>query len=442
MLRRTAALVALTLAASLAAAINSPANAADPTLVVPDAPSGDVVVTATADPATASYLAVRLILGTAPTAPYDGIDPTPVANPGGLVEVTIPSWGLHQDEVTFVLLGCGAADPATCTAPLASQERVVTQTAQVAVTFEVPTEPVFVPEEKVYVTATGGGGRLVADSVPTVFTVRQPLESGVRTEVVLGTDLSTTVPTTIRRCSTLVPSTAYCESVHTRRIKYYEGPNVDLLLHNSRITVNPSWTGSRLRAKSLVLALAGPTYTYTWELLDTAGHRVIGPRRTTRGELVLVPGAHATGQLADGRYRLRYVATARKGGMVKTDSDEQTITLINNPPEDVPRIYVASRVSRGHRAPASFRVHYYKWTQGRGIIRLRDVRGVMRARRSIPNPCGQTDTFCVGLRWGVVTPTRTIRGRPLPRGIYRAEFLMPDSWGRPIVRRLGKVYVR
>ena len=88
----------------------APAGAAEPSLDLPDSPSGDVVVTASAD-ATWPFLQVRLALPSDVHAPYESmraIAPAPVANSGGDVPVDVPTWGVEGNAV-FVLLGCASS---------------------------------------------------------------------------------------------------------------------------------------------------------------------------------------------------------------------------------------------------------------------------------------------------------------------------------------------
>jgi hypothetical protein len=145
----------------LGVGLSAPASAEPPALFVPDAPTGDTVVTASADPAEWPYLQVKLGRGFSFAPPYaevDAIDPAPAVNDGSPVPITVPTWGMADVDGVFVLLGCSTGDPATCATLLASEARRVTQSVVATAALEVPTEPVFVPEEQVRITIDNRAG--------------------------------------------------------------------------------------------------------------------------------------------------------------------------------------------------------------------------------------------------------------------------------------------
>jgi len=454
MLRRTAALAALTLAASLAAVTTSAAQAAEPTLVVPDSPSGDVVVTATADAATAPYLAVRLIRGAAPTAPYDGIDPAPVVNTGSAVDVGVPTWGLHNTTATFVLLGCTAVDPSTCGAPIASVERRVVQTVLASATVEAPSsQPVFVPEEQVYVTGHNpGGGRLEAyynwfGEVP-----RQVLEPGVRTEFTAYPETNAADDELIvRRCSAM-STVSYCESPALARssLTFLRKPwfsGVYMPDSGRPLTVNPVWSGSTWPAQASLTTYGAP-YDLSWELFDSTGARVIEPvlvRTAATAEypsFSFSPGRAAHGVLADGEYTAMFTATVTRGEVTKSTSVTEAITIANDPPRQNPRVLTAiRRIYSEYAAGVAyegglFRVEALPTDSSRlgpATFRLRNPAGQVVYTRTLREPC--SDLYGRESVWDV-------EGIDLDRpGRYRAELTMPDSWGRPLAKDLGPVYV-
>lgn len=457
MLRRTAALAALTLAASLAAVTTSAAEAADPTLVVPESPGGDVVVTASADQATAPYLAVRLIRGTAPSAPYDGIDPAPVANPGSAVEVTVPTWGLHQNQSTFVLLGCASAEPTSCTTLLASQVRTVVQTASASATVELPdASPVFVPEDEVYVTAENeGGGVLQAYINEWRDEAReyQSLTSGERTLFTTFPDAAESgVYLRVRRCSALTSSSSYCSQVSSTPIKFIARPTiwyVDDPADGVPMTLNPAWSGSTRGFETAIYA-AGLPYALKWELRDTAGSLVAGP--VTVGDAIarpdltvgVNPGREAAGTLPDGDYAAIFTATVSRGEVTKTATVARPIKVSHNPPRQEARLLTSARKVYPSTRPyvahpgGLFRVDALPSISSddrRGLFRIRNSSGQIVVTRLPDDPCqfpwlcGASDVWDVrdfGLR------------RP---GTYRAELTYPDLWGRPTRKDLGPVYV-
>lgn len=457
MLRRTAALAALTLAASLATVSTSAAQAADPTLVVPDSPSGDVVVTATADPATAPYLAVRLVLGAAPTAPYDGIDPAPVANPGSAVEVTVPTWGLHQDQSTFVLLGCASAEPDSCTTLLASQLRAVTQTLGASATVELPdASPIFVPEDEVYVTAQNDGGGVIQAYInewrdePREY---QQLASGERT-------LFTTFPDAaesgarlqVRRCSALTSSSSYCTQVSSTPIKFIASPTIWTLTNpysGIPITLNQAWSGST-RSFDATIFTAGAPYELSWELRDEAGQVVAGPvavggATTAVSRMIEVnPGHAAGGLLPDGEYAAVFTAKVARGDLTKSASASRPVTIMASPPrQDAPLLTAIRKVYPSSNPAVDqdgglFRVAALSSTSTDyrvGRFRLRAPGGRVVHTRVLEDPCSDPTRCSRSDSWDMgELPLR----RP---GRYRAELTYPDPWGRPTTKDLGAVYV-
>lgn len=459
MFRRTAALAALALAASLAATVISPAQAADPMLVVPDSPSGDVSVTATADPAVAPFLAVRLIRGTAPTAPYSGIDPAPVANAGGTVEVTVPTWGLHQSQSTFVLLGCATAEPETCTSRLASQTRLVIQTVMPSMTVELPEiRPIFLPEDEVYVTAANdGGGRVEAHlSVWNEPASHQRLDPGVRT-------LYTAAPTgsgggsklALRRCAD-VADVSYCEpSVSGTGFNLAGDPEIQSMTSGRDampFTVNPSWSGSS-RAYESYVSSPFLLHDLSWELRDSAGALRAGPvqvvdnSQSSARTLSVRLGEALAGPLADGDYNLVFTALNGRAGISRTDTLVKPVKIVNNPPDEQASLLSAQRIIRpAHLAspelPSRFPEARFKVRgpslDGDGPAKLvvRDAKGRVVARSSAWHEHG-----AIRRDWVATWSGNGLDGLMMRSGTYRAELVLPDSFGRTIVKKLGPIYL-
>ncbi|WP_109510048.1 hypothetical protein [Nocardioides speluncae] len=456
MLRRTAALAALTLAASLAAVISAPAQAADATLSVPESPTGDVTVTATVDLVAAPYLQVQAILGSAPTAPYDGIDPAPVANPGVPVEITVPTWGLHNRTVTFILLGCTTADPATCASALAQQTRIVTQAAPATATVELPdAKPIFHPEDDVFITAhNSDGGVVKADYYPWAEGSRwyQTLTPGVRTKFLAFPESEAgDGEIGVSRCSALTNRSVYCEPAALTPVSFIGRPMAWILRSDQGdgpLTVNPTWSGSTRTYEAVTYAERLP-YDLSWELLDGDGERVAGPVQVVDGEtdreseFDVSPGKETNGVLPDGNYVLRLTATVTRGDIVKTGSLDRHITIVNDPPADNPKLLFAQRILRpGTRhefgSSARFSVQGYPGTAG-GTLRIRNRAGRVVFTDDLWNPCAGLTT-CTNPIWRPNISMFSFNSRDA--GTYTAELTLPDSWGRPMTKQLGKVYVQ
>lgn len=459
MFRRTAALAALTLAASLAAIISSPAQAADPTLVVPDSPSGDVVVTATADAATAPYLQVRAIRDEV-VPPYDGIAPAPVINEGSALSITVPTWGLHRDATSFVLLSCVTAEPTSCATPLATQVRAVTQTVSPTATVELPDAlPVFLPEEKVYISAHNEGGGEMRAFLNTWDTPQQVLSSGVRTEFTAYPSRDAGDQSlVIQRCS-VVSTVPYCEwqSATRLRMPYMREPALELSVPNygRPITLNPAWSGSTWDMSAHVRT-AGHDYDLSWELRNLAGGGAGGPvqvaadRTDPHLSFDFAPG-QAVGALADGDYDAVFRVTVTKGELAKNATITRRISVANNPPKADPKIYSAQRriinkaLLPNSTLPrsATFRVqalHTQTVGNNDAVIRLRNSRGAVVERREVDHPC---HFYCSRLvpwtfefegRWPMST-------KVLAPGTYRAEATLRDEFGRAVTKDLGPVYI-
>lgn len=446
MLRRTAALAALTLAAALAAVTTSAAEAADPTLVVPDSPSGDVFVTATADPATAPYLAVRLIRGASPSAPYEGIDPAPTANLGGSVELSVPSWGLDRESASFVLLACANEDPATCAVQLATQVRRIEQTARTSTKFELPeADPVFVPEDDVYVTSRNDGGgvlraHLGGIMIAPVEVEEQTLISGVRTKFTAFPDIAYDgASLVVKRCSAL--HDIYCTWATSTPISFIARPSIREMwdaYSGTPMTVDPRWSGSTRHFDSWVLT-GGAPYALSWAARDSAGKLV------AEGVGAAVNPARAAGHaLPNGEYTVTFTATVTRGDVVKTDSTSRPLTIANDPPRQEARLLTAVRKVYPSANPAVdhggglFRVAALSamsidYRDGR--FRLRDSHGRIVHTRFLEEPCSNPQRCSHTDAWDV----RDLRIRK--PGRYRAELTYPDQWGRPTTKDLGAVYV-
>jgi hypothetical protein len=414
-------------------------------------PSGEVVVTALADPVQAPYLQLRLVRGTSVAAPYEdlgGIAVAPVPNEGTSTEFTVPSWGLGDVDAVFALLGCSSSDASSCTTLLASETRHVVQTAAASASLEVPAQPVFVPEEQVLVTAhNAGGGVIVAtgarsspetivatDAPPTVFDGYPPT-AGLQT-------------VRVRRCSSSTTDRLYCEpDVATQSISFVSELDVAAVFgsHLPRLTGNPAWHSSHARVT--VYGLYPYAHQLSWSLYDSDGDRVVGPVEvsvsSSLDEFDLSPGAEASGPLPAGTYEVRFTGTVTKGERVRTGTGAHAVELVEDPPADVPQVVTAQRVwrpsaGRGQATPR-FRVRAYPGSYARGSLRVRNSRGAVVETVDVINPCLLSYPGTCGPHdlWDVdFSDLGTVHW---PVGRYAAELVMPDSYGRMMVRDLGAV---
>lgn len=435
------ALAAVVLLMPLLAAPSYAEAGPEASLLVPESPSGDVVVTAVADPATAPFVQVALNSGAAPieTHPWATIAPEPVANQGAAVELTAPSWGL-SGTVIFSLRACAGADPTSCSTVLAQETRSVQQTAPASAELVLPEEPVFVPEEEIAVSSRNEGGGVIA------AWFRGPTEAtSTPLEVVDGTGRLTSYPSgwqsqtlLVGRCSALNLHRANCEPwLVSRRAGVVNGADVVLRFETpSRVlTTDPALPGSSQRLA--VHSTTAPHRT-TWSLVDAAGETVHGPHE---GPLSTQPYDMVRlepGQLPDGNYTARFEVTVTKGELSRTGVAEEPITVQADPPVEMPELLAAERLMRvdGPRSVwPSFTVASIPGSSsGPGKLVIRDDRGRWQQEVDVPNPCrggcGPGEVWDVDLA-------------DLDVGLYgafhTAELVMPDPWGRRFVRPLGRI---
>lgn len=441
----TGARIALAAAVALLVPLLAPPSHAEArveaTLLVPESPSGDVAVTAVADPAVAPFVQVALSSRAAPleTHPWAAIAPAPVANPGSPVELVAPSWGL-AGTVTFSLRSCASADASSCSTVLAQQTRTVEQTAPASAELALPDEPVFVPEEQVVVSSSNEGGGVIAAWFrgPTADT-STPLE------VVDGTSPLTGYPSGWRsqtllvgRCSALNLHRVNCEPwLVSRRTEVVSSGDVVLRFDtpNRVLTTDPALPGSSLRLA--VHSTTAPHRT-TWALVDAAGDTVHGPHE---GPLSTQPYDMVRlepGQLPDGDYTARFEVTVAKGDLSRTGVAEEPVTVLADPPVAMPELLAAERVMRvdGPRSVwPSFTVASIPGSsRGSGALVIRDARGRYQQEVAVQNPCG---TWCsASEEWEVDLADLDVG---LYGAFHTAELVMPDPWGRSYVRPLGRI---
>jgi hypothetical protein len=400
----------------------------------------------------APYVQVVLVRGSGVLGPEHwtrAIAPPPERNSGSPTQITVPTWGLSATDGTFVLLACEGADSSSCTTVLASETRHIVQTAPAAGSLDMPAQPAFIPEEQVLVSAdNSGGGEMVAqfrgvrgrDVVPAGDTV--VLTAYPATSAVEQLDL--------QRCSTLTASPNYCEPpVASEALSFVTGIEVNPVFGEQlpRITVDPAWHSS---TAEVAVYTTGQSHRLSWSLYDAQGEQVVAPVNVPVGtsgldQVEISPGAHAAGTLSDGVYTVRFDVTVSKGDLTRTGSAQRQIEIINDPPTDRPRILSARRtwrpVAGWGRAVPRFRVQAYRGSYATGTLRVRNSRGRVIADRQLTNPCLSGYPGCTSDPvWDVdFDDLGTLVPRP---GAYTAELVMPDSYGRMMVRDLGTIDIQ
>lgn len=435
------------------AVVPAPAGAEDvATLSVPDSPSGDVVVTATADPGVAPYLQVKLVRGATIEAPYeqvDAIDPAPVANSGGAVAIDVPTWGLDGGgSNTFALLGCASADPDTCTTLLATQERSIVQLVKPTVSWDVPEQPVFWPDEDISVTADyDGGGQLLArgDFLVGIGHVHtsQALPSH-------GTTALTSLPADSNRgneyasvCSELTD--AYCFAYSWQTFRYVGATSLYVVRTSPRPTLisDPELSGAHLGAD--VYLMPGVDR-LTWVVRDAEGNALdapveaaLPPGSDTISSLDLNPVAAVGAPLPDGTYSVEFTARWTKSDRIAEATGSTTVQVLADPPVDPPEVVASQRTwrpgARRMRATPAFEVEDNGTGELPGVVRLRSPAGRVVARAYFPES-GDDGLWHLDFRGFT---TNDVVG--LPRGQYTAELVMADGYGRRTVCELGVIHV-
>lgn len=431
--------------ALLSPLLAGPSFAEDPveaSLVVPASPSGDVAVTAVADPAAAPFVQVALAsrsLWPEPN-PAATIAPAPVVNPGGPVEIVVPSWG-KSGEVVFSLLACASADPSSCSSVLGQQSRVVEQTEPASAELVLPEEPVFVPEEEVIVSSANEGGGVIAAFFESSGNGRDhtPLE------VIDGTAPMVNYPQDWRvrnlrvaRCSALNLTFANCEPALVRQpVAVVNVPRIQPEFHTPQriFTTDPALRGS---SQNVYVHSTTVSHRLTWSLVDAEGRAVLGPIEGAVSTAPYDTVRLEPGRLPDGDYTVRFQVTATDGGLSRTGVVEEPITVLSDPPVEMPALLSAERLMRvdGPRSvwPSFTAASIPGPSSGAGALVVRDAQGRFQQEVAVRNPCG---TWCSAWdEWEVDLADLDVG---LYGDFHTAELVMPDPWGRPFVRPLGRI---
>ncbi|WP_154402905.1 hypothetical protein [Nocardioides speluncae] len=461
MLRRTTSAAAAALVVGLLSLPASPAQA-ETVLTVPEAPSGDTVVTVATDPATAPYVRVRLVLkdhAWVPPSSASVIGGDPVPNTGEPINVTVPTWGIGEGTIArFQALGCQTAEVASCSATLASADHAITQTAASSATITKPDGVLLLAHEQLTARADNdGGGRMLAISEGR----RSELPNGVATDVsdvLTGTEGYNDVE--VRRCSAVTEDSSYCEAADAaknvtwfRTIEFspsLERPDPTDWSNTMPFTMNSTWwTGAqRVGARGW---WEGLDFDQTWQIQTEAGQVLAGPVHAVPADtydswVTVDPGNHAPSGIPDGTYRLVFKTTVHKGDLSMSGESEVPIEVVNRPAADpLPRIYKAERVVRPYEwVMARFAVGGFPDPREQTRFILRNSAGRDVRHQSMTHRCDRDiDLSCPrGAIYNHEVHPYGDNNHLLQPGIYQARMVMPNSWGRLITVPLGSVYIQ
>ena len=438
----------------------SPARAAS-SLTVDDAPHGDTVVTVSADVLSAPYVRVLLAptdVAATPAADMTAVATDPVPNTGVPAPVTVPTWGLGGGRTSwFTLVGCTTADPATCTDVLASEQRAVTQDAADAPTGSItrPSGPLLLPQERVTAQASNpGGGRMVAavsvlrshDLGDQPADIGDLLQARPTSNGVLGTNVLA-----VRRCSSVQPSLAFCETpVAGDSVPFVRSavPTVDAL---HAFTMNASWWTARQPVTTHAYAHGLP-YDLSWELRDPATHRSLtGPVRVLAGSTMVtntfvVAPVHHVSSLSDGHYDLVFTTTVHKGDLTQvSERSPIDVTVVNDPAADpAPAVRSAHRNMR-YPATAHLVTDGHRDPDHSGHLVVVDAHGHEVGHQVLTTAllsCTVSATCPTGAQYDVDVWPYGDDNAALDPGTYALRLDAPDSWGRPTSTPVGALHVQ
>lgn len=427
-----------------------PASADDavaPSFTVPDAPAGDITVTATAPVDTAPYLRVRLTAWAA----------TPVvANDGPDTAIPVETWGL-SGAATFTLQGC-ATDAATTCTNLVSVSRTVTQTAALTATIDAPSDFFYWPESPVTVTAHNDGGGSVHAFAGTSPGARmdQVIDQDVPSDLDLTgvvTGNASAALATVKRCSSY--EATLCEpAVVSQRLNFLG--TVETYVIPPTGAAVPVATDPALRHHSITYGDHGPaikdmSFTATWTIEDADGATVIGPVDAGSGMglstlyVTVDPSAQPGGEMLDGNYTLRVRNTVQTPSGEHTGDWTTPIALVSDPaPEAAPTPTVVDDSVRigptGWGLPtddAQFSVPVIDGTAtGPLTLTVRNSAGTVVDARTYSAKSNGSPLTTYSASWD---GWRMTGGSPLPAGVYSAWLSIPDHYGRPVVVPLGTI---
>jgi hypothetical protein len=211
-------------------------------------------------------------------------------------------------------------------------------------------------------------------------------------------------------------------------------------------TLDPDWTASS-SVQQVATYTYGLPYDVSWEVRD--GDDVVsGPVTASSGNtgidsvMTVAPGAHANGPIPDGSYQLVTTSTVHKGALAKSSTSSRPITIVNDPPAEQAALLKARRLIRPLTAwgtgEAFFQVASIPGSTRPAALRLRNSKGVVVKTVAARNPCAtSTQTTCQP--WALAVDRWGDSNNWMKPGTYTAELRMPDSYGRMMLKPLGKV---
>ncbi|WP_020485877.1 hypothetical protein [Nocardioides sp. Iso805N] len=451
---------------------DTPAGAVEPVAFdVPATPSGDVLATASAPPATAPFLRVTIL----------GIGPAPVPNTGGTVSLPFATWGFSGAQ-TFTLSTCTTEVVSSCTS-LANADRTIIQTAPFSASIDAPSEAFTWPEQQVTVSAHNEGGGVAVARVsggidyavgPNATDLNQRLTNDAPTVL----DLSNVVPPAVGSAVSVKRCSAYASDYRPRDYipVACEAPSaraaIDFISKVTAYTTSMMPTGSPLPSFLVTdpalaahadgsetvtdLGPISPSFPFqvSWRIQDAAGNTVVGPvsaaANVSRGlaDITIDPSAEPGGAMLDGTYTLVVTNTVSTPAGMRSASTTRPLALVRNPPR--PPAPGATTVGgdvwrmSGTYDPASarWRVPAIGDVSDVATVSMYDAGGhlvdadVPVAATCGEQPCSSTDSDAYFPLWWDWTDSD---GHIVGPGVYRAVASIPDRWGRPVVVPLGTV---
>lgn len=376
--------------------------------------------------------------------------------PGEPVEVQVPTWGFHGSWYVGAN-GCTVPVDQQCT-PSTLYPRTFAQDPADAVvaTFELPDEPVFLPEEaddaRVTLASPGGrhflvtrsdqGGRELSELVPAGVSTPLPLPGTGPVDI-----------QSVARCPegvtpNLVNLGTFCEVFpvgHTVTVLR----NLDLHVSTSSAgAIIDAEDGTSVDIRAGVVRGIDPELSY--ELLDSADQTVVGPVAWPgTGDLAVFDPNAAGVPLAGGDYTLEVSARVTKGELVRTETVAVPLALTTDPPPvDLPSYELdgIGRDVRGDR-PAWVSVEGTGEQQYRGTLHVTDAAGTEVWTRTTGPACRPDETCHISdpgdpAWYDFSWPGTTTAGAALPAGEYHAAMTVVDTWGRTVeVADVGSLYI-
>lgn len=472
----------------LLGAVALPSYASDPvpTLSIPAEPSGVIMVTASADPAAYPYLAIGLSNSADQWSATTEVATALQANDGSLQSLPVETWGLTSSAI-FTLLGCSAADIATCN-PIARTAVPVTQSDGATATIRIPNDnsatlPAFYllpggTSATVTGTSAGDGDLEVEVARPESSTDPddwQPLADDTATDVDYdyGSDPTDYTDVKVWRCSPY-GGTAVCEqldavgrlvvhSLSTSRLVRMDLDGTTRATSNMPLMTDGSTRGGA--ATFTVAALLGtsvslPMTDLKWSLADASGAVIDSmdvpvPSNPDPNQLLTVnPSADLGYAPPDGQYTLTVYTTVSRGNTSLTGTATYPVTLEADPPATEPPAptAVSTSIYTGVTSDTAIQT-VARWTipsfgqaprdeaelvitNGAGAV-VSDVHFANETCSNNVTACRSTGEF--DLDWGGFGDCGSDGCPEMPAGIYTATAIVPDSYGRSVEIPLGAV---